>query len=675
MNSLSDNRYGTGRRRWRNPLNIFISRTGRSLCLVDSESWRHRSAFLFIQGVVDDASVVESDLSSLGVDKRHSVLSPVLIHWNFSLAFEGLGIIELVDSVLEVLSGVGTTGFLSSAGRLHGHSSVDHQVLELERFNQVSVPDHSSVVDLHVLHVVVDFLGHLATVLEGLGGSEDGGVVLHDFLHLSSKGSSVDLTVSHSNSVNVSNRFFAISRLDWSEVIARFAFLGDGVSASSAKDDQIEKRVGTESVCAVNRGASSLTSGVEPTDDLVFSFLVHGEDLALPVGWDTSHVVMDSWENWNWLLGDVNAGEDLGGFRNTRKSSVELLNWKMVELEVHVILVETNTSAGSDFHGRSSGDDVSGSKILGGRGVSLHVSLTLGVDEDSTFASATFGDEASSAVDTSWVELDELEIGVVKTGSGDHGHTVSGAGVGGGARLPGTTVTASSENSVLSVESMNRTVFHADSHATDAVALVVHDQISREVLDKVGCVVVKRSSVKSVEKRMTSSVGDAAASMSLATFSVFERLTAKRSLVDLAFWRSRERHTVVLELDDGVGSFSSHVVDGVLVAEPIGALDSVVHVVLPAVFFHVAESGVDSALSGDRVRSSWEELGDASSVEASFREAKGSAETSSTGADDESVEFVIDDFIRVSNLLLANDGGRSSGEMESPSRDFILDHL
>ena len=99
--------------RWRNPLNIFISRTGRSLCLVDSESWRHRSAFFFIQGVVNDASVVESDLekfywrylmssylSSLRVNKRHSVFSPVLLHWYFSLTFEGLGIIELIDSVL-----------------------------------------------------------------------------------------------------------------------------------------------------------------------------------------------------------------------------------------------------------------------------------------------------------------------------------------------------------------------------------------------------------------------------------------------------------------------------------------------------------------------------------------------------------------------------------------------
>jgi len=139
---------------------------------------------------------------------------------------------------------------------------------------------------------------------------------------------------------------------------------------------------------------------------------------------------MDSWEDRDGLLGNVNAGEDLCGLGNSGKSSVKLLNWKMMELEVHVILVKTDTSTGSDFHGRRSGDDVSGSKILGGWGVSLHVSLTLGVDKNTTFTSATFGNQATSTVDTSWMELDELEIRVVKTSSGDHRHTVSGAGVG-----------------------------------------------------------------------------------------------------------------------------------------------------------------------------------------------------------------------------------------------------
>ena len=38
-------------------------------------------------------------------------------------------------------------------------------------------------------------------------------------------------------------------------------------------------------------------------------------------------------------------------------------------------------------------------------------------------------------------------------------------------------------------------------------------------------------------------------------------------------------------------------------------------------------------------------LGDASSVETSFRETECGAETSSTSTDDEGIEFVVDDFI------------------------------
>ena len=63
--------------------------------------------------------------------------------------------------------------------------------------------------------------------------------------------------------------------------------------------------------------------------------------------------------------------------------------------------------------------------------------------------------------------------------------------------------------------------------------------------------------------------------------------------------------------------------DGVLVTEPVGALDSVVHVPPPVVLVHVAERGVDATLSGDSVASRGEELGYASRVETSLGQAEG----------------------------------------------------
>ena len=57
-----------------------------------------------------------------------------------------------------------------------------------------------------------------------------------------------------------------------------------------------------------------------------------------------------------------------------------------------------------------------------------------------------------------------------------------------------------------------------------------------------------------------------------------QRLAAEGALVDLALVGTREGHAVVLELDDGAWRLLAHVVDRVLVAQPVAALDRVVHV-------------------------------------------------------------------------------------------------
>lgn len=44
---------------------------------------------------------------------------------------------------LEVLSGVGTPALLSLLSRVDGLDGIEHQVLQLQRFNQVCVPHNS----------------------------------------------------------------------------------------------------------------------------------------------------------------------------------------------------------------------------------------------------------------------------------------------------------------------------------------------------------------------------------------------------------------------------------------------------------------------------------------------------------------------------------------------------
>lgn len=53
--------------------------------------------------------------------------------------------------------------------------------------------------------------------------------------------------------------------------------------------------------------------------------------------------------------------------------------------------------------------------------------------------------------------------------------------------------------------------------------------------------------------------------LSLATLAKVVALATEGPLVDLAFFRAREGHAVVLELDHRGGGFTAHVLNGVLV--------------------------------------------------------------------------------------------------------------
>ena len=95
---------------------------------------------------------------------------------------------------------------------------------------------------------------------------------------------------------------------------------------------------------------------------------------------------------------------------------------------------------------------------------------------------------------------------------------------------------------------MQCTVFHIESHDTDTFA-ILHDQVESEELDEEVGVVTERLTVKCMEEGMASTVSCSGTAVRLSTFSVFERLAAKSTLVDFSLVSSRERNTKVLQLN------------------------------------------------------------------------------------------------------------------------------
>eukprot|EP00964_Phaeocystis_antarctica_P063294 scaffold37967_cov57-Phaeocystis_antarctica.AAC.4 len=372
------------------------------------------------------------------------------------------------------------------------------------------------------------------------------------------------------------------------------------------------------------------------------------------------------------VLGHVDPGEDGRGLRDAWQPLGEDLGRQVVEVKVDVVLVGADAAPLHDLHRHRAGDDVARREVLGGGRVPVHVdmdvqsaskqltsvplheALSLRVAEDAALAARALRDEAARAVNARGVELHELEVLQRQPRAGDHAAAVARARVRRGGGVPGAAVAAGGEHGVLALEAVQRAVLHVERHHADALAVAVHDEVEREVLDEELRVVAHRLPVERVQDRVPRPVRRARAPIGLASLTKVERLAAEGPLVDLALVRAREGHAVVLELDDGARRLLAHVVDRVLVAQPVAALDRVVHVPPPIVLGHVAERGVDAPLRGDRVRARREQLGDARRLEAKLSESERGAQTRTASAHYDSVVIVVGDFI----LSVLRLGGR-----------------
>jgi len=190
---------------------------------------------------------------------------------------------------------------------------------------------------------------------------------------------------------------------------------------------------------------------------------------------------------------------------------------------------------------------------------------------------------------------------------------------------------------------MDRAVIEAPGNDAGAAAAVIrHDEVEREILDEEFRVVAQRLAIERVQDGVAGTVGGGAGALHRRSLAEILHVAAERALVDLAFFVTREGHTIVLEFVDSLRRFHDHVLHGVDVAEPVGTLDGVVEVPLPAVRRHVLQRGGDAALRRDGVRARREDLGDAGGAETLLGHAERGAQAGAAGADDDHVIGVID---------------------------------
>ena len=360
---------------------------------------------------------------------------------------------------------------------------------------------------------------------------------------------------------------------------------------------------------------------------------------------DAAHVVVDGRQNRDRLFGDVDAGEDLGRFRDARQPLVQDGRVEVIEVQVDVVLVRADAATFADLDGHGAADHVARGQVLHGRRIALHEALALGVGQVSALAAGALGDQAAGAVDAGRVELDELHVLQRQAGAQHHGVAVAGAGVGRGGAEIGAAVTAGGQDHQLGAEAVHRAVVELQRRHAGAGA-VLHDQVQREIFDEELDLAAHRLAVEGVQDGVAGAVGGGAGALHRALAEIAGH-AAEGPLIDAAVLGAAERHAPVLKLVDGLGRLAHQIFDGVLVAQPVRPLDGVVHVPAPVVLGHVAQRGVDAALRRDRVRARREELRDARGLEAGLGAAHGGAEARAARTDHDGVVVVVDDLVRL----------------------------
>ncbi len=195
----------------------------------------------------------------------------------------------------------------------------------------------------------------------------------------------------------------------------------------------------------------------------------------------------------------------------------------------------------------------------------------------------------------------------------------------------------------MRAKAVQSTIIEAPRHDPAAGALVVGDQVEREVLDKEFRMMAQRLLVERVDDRVAGAVGGGAGALGHVALAVILHLAAERPLVDPPILGARERHAEMLEFDHCRDRVAAHVFDRVLVAEPVRALDRIVHVPAPVVGAHVGKCRGDPALRRDGMAAGRKHLADAGGLQTRHRRPQGRAQPGTAGADDNHVIAVVGD--------------------------------
>ena len=382
------------------------------------------------------------------------------------------------------------------------------------------------------------------------------------------------------------------------------------IAGTLPKNDSVEERIGPQAVAAVNADIGALPGRIDAGNS----------GLAVDVGFDAAHNVVHPGADGHRLPRHIDASQVNADFPNLAQlfGNQGFSQVGAVQKDAAVDAV-----AGVDFGLLGPGDYIPGGQFHHIWGILFHKAVAVFVPQISAFAPGGFRQQYAAARQGGGMVLHHLHIHQAGPGVISQRHPVPGdnQGVGRGFKQP--PAAPGAENDGLGADGVDLPGADFQGHYPGHLP-ILHYQRGNEPL----LITADAGLDKLLEHHMEQGLAGEIAHKESAR----PPLPAESPGAQLALIVPVKGNAHVFHIDKGFAGGTAHYLDGVLVAEEVAALDSVVGVVLPIVAA-VEEGGVDAALGGVGMAAYRMNLADYGGVGAVGPGGDGRAHTGQPGAD------------------------------------------
>ena len=169
-------------------------------------------------------------------------------------------------------------------------------------------------------------------------------MTLHRMLHFKSNRCCSFAAIRVTHSIKTSNRFVCCMLGCPVRGGIRCDNFSGTVSCGPAEDHNVKKRVRAEAIRSMNRNTGCLTNCHKTGHNCIFIILGWSQHFTMIVGWYTTHIIMDRWQNWNGFARHINTTENLCCFGNARKPRMKCCRINVLKMQHYMVLVRPDAA-------------------------------------------------------------------------------------------------------------------------------------------------------------------------------------------------------------------------------------------------------------------------------------------------------------------------------------------